>query len=118
MFFNKDMGKTGMRAKIIILGLVIVLIVTTITLQMAVYGNDEEMVEVEYEEYQIKIDYNQMAKGIRDLFSQGKRIRSNYQQSERSYSTSKTQNDNTVLTVQTLPTVPTLPTINITGGDN
>ena len=64
-----------MHAKYAAIGLLMLLALVTIILQMTVLGNYEELVELEYEEYQIRIDYNKMAEGILELFGSGKRTR-------------------------------------------
>ncbi|MBR3742915.1 MAG: hypothetical protein IKN04_21075 [Clostridia bacterium] len=106
-----------MRVRLAIVGLVLMLVVTTVALQMAVFGNYEEMVELEYEEYQIKFDYDQMARGILNLFGHhtGRGRKQHSQQSEKAPS-SDTQNGNSAPTLQTAPTAPTLQTLNTTGG--
>ena len=58
-----------MLAKIIALGLILILVVSTVILQMAIFGNYEEMEELEYDEYQIRINYEKMTTGIIGLFA-------------------------------------------------
>ena len=108
-----------MRARIVVLGLVLILAVATITLQLAAFGNYEEMVEMEYEEYQVKLDYNRMAEGILSLFGQETHSRRSHheQHSEETQSSADTRNDNTATTLRTAPTVPTVQTLNTMGGE-
>ena len=104
-----------MHAKMIALGAIIVLILAIVILEMAVFGNHEDMAEVEYEEYQIKIDYNKLAKGIWGLFDGNSHsARKHAPQKEQSNKDTGSA-DNQALTIQPAPTAPTLPTIPIFG---
>lgn len=107
-----------MRVKLSVLGLILMLVVATVTLQLAIFGNYEEMVELEYEEYQIQFDYNRMVEGILNLFNHETSTRRSrhQQQTEENPSSSDTHNGNAGTTLQTAPTVPTLQTINTVGG--
>ena len=64
-----------MRFKIITLSFLGVLILITIVLQLTMLGNYEEMVELEYDEFQIRIDYHRMAQEVLNLFHHEKNIR-------------------------------------------
>lgn len=104
-----------MLAKIIALGLILTLILTTVILQMAVFGNYEEMEELEYEEYQIRIDYAKMAAGIASLFDRNETASKWHRQTNETKETDGEDEDNTVPTIQQAPTVPTVPTMNTFG---
>lgn len=104
-----------MLAKIVALGLMLTLIVSTVVLQITVFGNYEEMEELEYDEYQIRIDYDKLTKGIISLFARNetasRRPRHTYENQE----TRGEDDDNTASTIQTAPTAPTVPTIKTFG---
>ena len=97
-----------MLAKIIALSLILVLIVSTVILQMAVFGNYEEMEELEYDEYQIRIDYKKLTAGIARLFTRNQTVSRRHPTNENKETVS--EDDNTAPTIQEAPTVPTVPT--------
>ena len=99
-----------MRVKMIILGLILVIIVSTVVLQIEVYGNYEEMEEKEYDEFQIKIDYNRMLKGIESLFSKNPRLSTSQQDEEEAQpQQTVSPESNTVPGLQPMPTLKVLP---------
>ena len=100
-----------MQAKLIAFGIILVLILTTVILQMAVFGNDEEMAEEEYEEYQIRIDFNQMAKGFLSLFDSNVKLSKKHDNAQEDQESRQTSDDNSALTLQVMPTAQTLPTL-------
>ena len=97
-----------MLAKIIALGLILILVVSTVILQMAIFGNYEEMEELEYDEYQIRINYEKMTTGIIGLFANNGTASRRHHQTNKNKETLSPEDDNTVPTIQEMPTVPTV----------
>ena len=100
-----------MLPKIIAFGLILMLIASTVVLQMTIFGNYEEMEEVEYEEYQIRINFGKMAEGIRSLFVRNRTASKHPPQTTETPETRSGEDDGKASTVQEAPTVPTVPTI-------
>ena len=100
-----------MRSKVILLGLILVLIVSTVVLQIEVFGNYEEMEEKEYDEFQIRIDYNKMLKGIESLFSKNTKPSAPQLQEEEEQESQQIvgPENNTAPTLQPMPTLKVLP---------
>ena len=104
-----------MHAKMIALGAIIVLILATVILEMAVFGNHEEMAEVEYEEYQIKIDYGKMARGVLGLFGIEVNTPRRHVSQEEQATEGEAGINSQAPVVQPAPTAPTISTMPVFG---
>ena len=103
-----------MRIKYIFLGVLGVLIVATVVLQMTSMGNYEEMVETEYDEFQVRIDFKQMGQERLSLF-QGKThlliVKTEPESAEDKAPEGEKDAPDTVPTLREAPRVPTLNTL-------
>ena len=101
-----------MLQKFVFLGVLGVLIIATCVLQMTTMGNDEEMVETEYDEFQIRIDFRQMGQEILSIF-QGKPLLRTVKTEPESAEDKASEGENVPAdTVPTLREVPRAPTLN------
>ena len=114
---RQEWGNERMRIKVICLGLVLLLALSTIVMQISLLGNYEELSETEYEEYQISIDYGKMMDSILSLFDwdSGPKITPRKQAGTEAGSSGGAEQGPSAL--QTAPTAPTIPTINMHGGE-
>lgn len=101
-----------MRSKLIFLGVLGVLILATIVLQMTIMENYEEMVETEYDEFQIRIDYKRMGQGLLSLFNGKTHLRAVKTEAESAEDKAPEAEDVTADTVPTLREAPRAPTLN------
>ena len=101
-----------MRIKYIFLGVLGVLIVATVVLQMTGMGNYEEMVETEYDEFQIRIDYKRMAKEILSLFEGKTYLRTEKTEAESEEDKAPDEQEGPARTIPALQEAPRAPTLN------
>lgn len=101
-----------MRYKLIFLSVLGVLILVTIVLQMTTMGNYEEMVETEYDEFQIRIDFKRMAQEIYALFKGKPYIRAVKTEAESEEDKAIDGQEGPANTISPLQEVPRAPTLN------
>lgn len=88
------------------------LIIATVVLQMTSMGNYEEMVETEYDEFQIRIDFKRMGQEILSLFEGKTNLRIVKAEPESAEEKTPESENGPADTVPTLREVPRAPTLN------